>query len=219
MSEAIAMKALESDLAQLNFQSSQHHMEIGKLRTQIKETESRRVQAKIKELDFRELRLQEQYREEELSSKRSQLRKEATQIRVQRSRKRRDLRWYKAKSKGGVSSQAQSPLFQLPGEIREQIWDYVLKCGEVHLSKPGCKKAASQLRLPRNRASHPQLLETCRRAYNEGHTRFYEMNRFFVPSGKAIRTQQVSKSQSSPHVWTIGGPQSFHLISQSTFVG
>ena len=86
-------------------------------------------------------------------------------------------------------SQLQSPLFRLPAELRKEIWTYVLECGEVHLNKPLSLSLESQkaYTLPRDNESYPQLLGTCRQAYDEGHCSFYSSNTFFLSLAK-IRT-------------------------------
>jgi len=73
-----------------------------------------------------------------------------------------------AKASAATKANSSSPLLQLPGEIRNQIYDYVMSDQKMLINDSG------QIDNP------PALLQTCRQLYSEAHMLAYTESTFVV---------------------------------------
>jgi hypothetical protein len=73
--------------------------------------------------------------------------------------------------------------FALPGEVRNQIMDLLLKPGEIHYPQPSTKNTHSPPAV--------QFLASSRQAYTEGCGIFFSDNTFHLPAGPAAYTKSL----------------------------
>lgn len=90
-----------------------------------------------------------------------------------------------------INKQRQSPLFSLPGEIRNKIMEHLLVPGKIYLKNPFAKRnAAASLSDGCSGDCGQAYLASCRLAHQEGHEYYYGRNMFYLPPGEITYTLQ-----------------------------
>lgn len=91
-----------------------------------------------------------------------------------------------------TTSAPQTGYFDLPGEVRNQIMDLVLKPGDIHFSRNSTQADQAPPGV--------QLLASNRQAYTEGCGIFYSENTFHIPPGPIACTERVLEQYQPQHL-------------------
>lgn len=91
-----------------------------------------------------------------------------------------------------TASAPQIGYFDLPGEVRNQIMDLVLKPGDIHFSRSSTQDTQAPPGI--------QLLASNRQAYTEGCGIFYSENTFHIPPGPIICTERAFDPYQPQHL-------------------